>query len=188
MSIVTHGLGDTSGLMVTQGLGSLTSVPFALPIRGKISRDIQHLINQMNQLTKCKKTTSVLSGNLVVRNVELDDVQDDMSGLHARLRRGEEQLRIFARVQRAAAGPETPVPEPFPTPPVSKLSPDIQHLGDQMRQLVKCKQTSTVLDTKLALRYTELDTFDSSMTDLHARLRKVEEQMRIFARLRRVTP
>jgi len=77
MSVVTHGLGDASGLIVTHGLGSYIVAPTFIPTK-LISADIQHLINQMQQLTKCKQSTGLLAMKLAVRGSDLDTL--DLEG------------------------------------------------------------------------------------------------------------
>jgi len=99
MSVVTHGLGDASGLIVTHGLGSYIVAPTFIPTK-LISADIQHLINQMQQLTKCKQSTGLLAMKLAVRGSDLDTLDSDMTDLHVRLRNVEQQMRIFGRLRR----------------------------------------------------------------------------------------
>lgn len=96
---VTFGLGDAVGLATTHGLGGFFVVPTLVPDK-KISPDVQHLINQVKQLTICKQSTSTLTMKLAIRNSDLDTQGSNMTDLHARLRNVEEQMRIFGRLRR----------------------------------------------------------------------------------------
>ncbi len=100
MALVTHGLGTSTGLVVTFGLGS----PFVEIIAGIAQRvqspELQWLVNSVRLSLLCKMGNLKLNLQIAEKDATILSLSSDLEACHTRLRILEENIRRIRSKRR----------------------------------------------------------------------------------------